>query len=180
VAVLSDGLWRRLGGDPSIIGRQLRISRTLYTVIGVMPADFRFSPSYRAINADVFVPFDYALASRDPHGTSFRALIRARRGTSPEQIHQAVAAVERAVLDPAKGLTLYAVGFHADLVRYVRPALLALSVAVGMMVLVLMVNLASLLLSRASAREREYAVSRALGASGLAIVRATLMEGGVL
>jgi putative ABC transport system permease protein len=181
VAVLSDGLWRRLGSDSSIIGEELSISRSLYTVIGVMPPDFRFSPSYRAINVDVFVPFDFALASRNPNGTSLRALIRARHGATDQQVQQAVDAVGRAVLDPATGgLSLYAVGFHADLVRFVRPALLALSVAVAVMVLVLAVNLASLLLARAADREREYAVSRALGANGPAIVRAALLEGGLL
>src|SRR5205823_6482736 len=79
-----------------------------------------------------------------------------------------------------RGLRLYPAGLHADLVKEVRPALLALSFAAVFLLLVLTVNLASLLLARAAEREREFAVSRALGASGPAVVRAILVEGGVL
>src|SRR5262249_43753276 len=75
---------------------------------------------------------------------------------------------------------LYPVGLQADGVEEVRPALLALSFAVAFLLLLLTVNLASLLLARAAEREREFAVSRALGASRPAVVRVTLIEGAVL
>jgi putative ABC transport system permease protein len=79
-----------------------------------------------------------------------------------------------------RGLKLYPVGLKADLVSSVRPALLVLGFAGVFLVLVLMVNLASVLLARAAEREHEFAVSRALGANGAAIVRATLIEGGLM
>jgi putative ABC transport system permease protein len=79
-----------------------------------------------------------------------------------------------------RGLRLYPVGLKPDLVSRVRPALLVLGFAGAFMVLVLMVNLGSVLLARAAQREHEFAVSRALGANTVAIMRATLFEGAVL
>jgi putative ABC transport system permease protein len=177
--VLGDTMWRRLGANPAIIGTQLRIGPDSHTVIGVMPPDFGFSCS-SSERTDVYAPFNLALRP----DSNFLTLIRARHDGSPEQVRQAVAAVGRTLVerDPKKsrGLTLRALGFQADLVKEVRPALLALSFAAVFLLLLLTANLASLLLGRAAEREREFAVSRALGASGPAIVRATLLEGGLL
>lgn len=110
-------------------------------------------------------------------------LIRARRGTPPQTVAAAVDAVGRAVDArdfKSRGLKLYPIGLKPDLVSGARPALLALGVAGVFLVLVLMVNLASVLLARAAQREHEFAVSRALGANGAAVARATLFEGGLL
>jgi putative ABC transport system permease protein len=72
------------------------------------------------------------------------------------------------------------VRLEADLVAHVRPALIVVGAAGAFLVLVLMLNLASLLLARAAQREHEYAVSRALGANGVALMRAMVFEGGWL
>ena len=113
----------------------------------------------------------------------YAGLIRARRGASPEAVAAAVDAVGR-VVDArdfnSRGLKLYPVGLKADVVAGVRPALLVLGAAGRVLVLVLMVNLASVLLARAAQREHEFAVSRALGANSAAVVRATLLEGALL
>jgi putative ABC transport system permease protein len=178
--VLSDGMWRRLGANPDIVGTRLRIGPDTHTVIGVMPPDFGFS-CWLSQRTDVYAPFNFDL---QPDGAAFLTVIRARRGASAEQVRQAVDAFGRFVVErePEKrrGVTLYPVGLQADLVKEVRPALLAMGFAAVFLLLVLTVNLASLLLSRAAEREREFAVSRALGASGPAVVRATLLEGGLL
>jgi putative ABC transport system permease protein len=110
-------------------------------------------------------------------------LIRARRGTSPQQVAAAVDAVGRAVDArdfKSRGLRLYPIGLRTDLVSEIRPALVVLGASGVFLVLVLMVNLATVLLSRAAQREQEFAVARALGANGFAVARATLAEGGLL
>ena len=179
--VLSDRMWRLLGADPNVLGSRLRIGPDTHTVAGVMPPDFGFTCS-TSQKPDVYVPLRSPIVA-DPNA-NYGTVIRTRADASPEQVEQAVAAFGRsfAERDPAKrnGLRFYATGLKADLVKGVRPALLALSFAAVFLVLVLTVNLASLLLARAAEREREFAVSRALGASGPAIVRATLLEGGSL
>jgi putative ABC transport system permease protein len=80
----------------------------------------------------------------------------------------------------SRGLKLYPVGLQADLTAPIRPALFALGLAGLFLLLVLTVNLSSLLLARAAEREREFAVSRAVGANGIAVVRAMLIEGSLL
>jgi putative ABC transport system permease protein len=80
----------------------------------------------------------------------------------------------------SRGLKLYPVGLKADVISRIRPALVVLGAAGVVLVFMLMVNLASVLLARAAQREHEVAVSRALGANTIAIVRSTLLEGGLL
>jgi len=178
--ILSDGMWRRLGANPGIVGTPLRIGPDTHTIIGVMPPDFGFScsPSQRT---DVYAPFNLSFGQNSGR---LLTVIRARRGASPGQVQQAVGAFGKFLVEREpkldRSFALYPVGLQADLVKEVRPALLALSFAAIFLLLVLTVNLASLLLSRAAEREREFAVSRALGASGPAVVRATLLEGGLL
>jgi predicted permease len=186
VLVLTHQLWNRLGADPGIVDSVVRLNGQPYSVIGVMPSTFAFvqnealGPPQRA---DAFTTFDINLAGTNPDAGSYAGLIRARRGTSPKEVSAAVEAVGRTVDARdfrGRGLRLYPVGLKPDLVSGVRPALLVLAFAGVFLVLVLMVNLASVLLARAAQREHEFAVSRALGANGAAVVRATLFEGGLL
>ncbi len=186
VIVLTYTLWNRLGANPSIVGTTVRLNGEAYTVIGVMPRTFAFVQNAslgppRA--ADAYTTLDVDLAEVNPRGGSYAGLIRARRGASPEVVAAAVDAVGKRVDERdfrSQGLRLYPVALKPDLVARVRPALIVLGVAGAFLVLVLMVNLASLLLARAAQREHEYAVSRALGANGVALVRATVFEGGLL
>jgi putative ABC transport system permease protein len=187
VIVLSHGLWNRLGADPSIVGRTVWVTGGLYTVIGVMPHDFHFvrhaslGPPSRP--ADAYTTFPMNLADTNPNGGQYAGLIRARHGTPPEQVGAAVNAVGR-IIDARdfknRGVSIYPTGLKPDLVAGVRPALVVLGFAGGFLVLVLMVNVATLLLARASKREHEFAVSRALGANGATLMRATILEGGLL
>jgi len=181
--VLSDGMWKRLGANPEIVGTKLRIGPDTHIIIGVMPPNFAFSCSAAQI-PDVYSALRKDLATFDPNGAYLFTLIRARQGASPGQVRQAVETVGRSIVErepvERKGLTLHSAGLQAELVKEVRPALVALSFAAVFLLLVLTVNLASVLLARAAGREREFAVSRALGASGPAVVRATVLEGGLL
>jgi putative ABC transport system permease protein len=187
VIVLSHGLWNRLGADPTIVGKTVWVTGGFYTVIGVMPRDFHFvrhaslGPPSRP--ADAYITFPFNLAETNPNGGQYGGLIRARRGTPPEQVAAAVGAVGR-VIDArdfkGRGVSWYPTGLKSDLVADVRPALTVLGFAAAFLVLVLTVNVATLLLARASKREHEFAVSRALGANGAALIRATILEGGLL
>ena len=187
VAVLGHDLWQsRFGGVQSVVGSQIRLNGDAFTVIGVMGPDFRFarhSSLGAPEQADAYITFDFDLAATNPFGGSYAGLIRARPGTPPQLVAEAVSAVGRMVDErdmSGRGLHLYPVQVKADLVTPVRPALVVLGLAGVFLVLVLTVNLATLLLSRAAQREREFAISRALGADPMALVRATLLEGGVL
>jgi putative ABC transport system permease protein len=187
VVVLGYDLWqRRFGGNRNVLGQAVKVNGESFTVIGVMPKDFHFvrHASLGAPEpADAYVTFAYSLAETSPNAGAFAGLIRARPGASPENVTAAVAAVGHSIDErffKRRGLKLYPVGVKSDLVSPVRPALLVLALSGVFLVSVLAVNLATLLLSRAAHREREFAVSRALGANPSALVRATLFEAGFL
>jgi len=187
VIVLGDELWRtRFGGDSTIVGSEIRLDDRPYTVVGIMKKGFRFmrhSSLGPAESADAYITFDTDLARESPNAGAFAVLVRGRPGAAPKAVAAAVNAVA-SVIDQrdfrSRGLRLDAVSAKDDLVSRVRPALQVLGAAGAFLVLVLAVNLATLLLSRAAHREREFAISRALGANHVTIARATLLEGALL
>lgn len=187
LVVLTHDLWqRRFTSDRGVIGKDLRLSGTPYTVIGVMGPDFHFmrSSSLGAPEAaDAYLALDVNLAQTNPGSGSYAGLVRVRSGTSPQQVSAAVSAVG-AMVDrrdfQSKGLRLWPIGMKTDLVAAVRPALVVLGAAGVLLVLVLTINLANLLLVRAAQRDQEFAILRALGADQFALFRATLLEAGLL
>jgi putative ABC transport system permease protein len=185
VIVLTHNLWNRLGADRAMVGSVVRLQSRPFTVIGVLPPEFVFvrnEPAGPPQAVEAFIPLGAELAQTNSQG-AYASIIRARRGTSPEQVSAAVGAVGR-VVDAkdfnGRGLKLYPVGLKEDVIARIRPALVVLGAAGLVLVFMLMVNLASVLLARAAQREHEVAVSRALGANTVAIVRSALFEGGFL
>ena len=185
VIILTHHLWKRLGADPGIVGMDVRLQGRPFTVIGVAPPDFTFVRNDAAAppqRVDAYIPIR-DLARTDPRDGGYAGIIRARHGASPEAVAAAVNAVGRAIDARdfnGRGLKLYPVGLKADVISRIRPALVALGAAGLVLVVMLMVNLASVLLARGAQREHEVAVSRALGANTIAIVRSILLEGGLL
>ena len=184
--VLTHALWTRIGADPAIVGTDVRLQGNPYTVIGVMPPTFAFvrnDPAGPPQRVDAYTTFYVDLASGKPDAANYSALLRARRGSSPEAVAAAVDTAGRTIDARdfnSRGLKLFPVRLKDDVVSRARPALVVLGAAGALLALMLMVNLASVLLARAAQREHEFAVSRALGASDRAVMRATLVEGGLL
>jgi putative ABC transport system permease protein len=182
--VLGYDLWRdHFAGDRGVIGREVRLGGVPYRVIGVMDRGFRFvrhafpAPPQRA---DAYTTLQVDIATTNPGHGQFAGLIRARPGTPPATVTAAVEAVGKLVDRrdfEGEGLRLHAGGIKDDLVARVRPALVALGLSGVLLVVVLGVNMGTLLLVRAAQREREFAISRALGAHPSALARATLLEG---
>ncbi len=185
VMVLTHHLWTRLGADPGIVGTNVRLQGRPFTVIGVLPPDFTFVRNDAAASpqrVDAYIPLPVNLAEPNWRG-GYAGLIRARRSASPGAVAAAVDLVGRAIDARdfnSRGLKLYSVGLKADVISRIRPALIVLGAAGLVLVFMLMLNLASVLLARAAQREHEVAVSRALGANTIAVVRSTLLEGGLL
>jgi putative ABC transport system permease protein len=185
VMILTHRFWKRLGADPAIVGTNVRLQGRPFTVVGVLPPDFTFVRSDAAAppqRVDAYTSFEVDL-TRVPQNGGFAGLVRARRGASPAVVAAAVGDVGRAIDARdfnSRGLKLYPVGLKADIISRIRPALVVLGASGLVLVLMLMVNLASLLLARAAQREHEVAVSRALGANTIAIARSMLLEGGLL
>src|SRR5262245_22275881 len=159
--VLSDTMWRRLGASPDIVGSKLRIGPDTHTVVGVMRSDFGFTCSTASM-PDVYSPLGVPVSKLPSDNYDFTTVMRVRSGTPPAAASRAVEMFGESYAQKRRGVKMYAVGLQSDLVKEVRPALLALAFAGAFLVLVLTVNLASLLLARAAEREKEFAVSRAL------------------
>jgi predicted permease len=180
VAVLGRGYYERLGGDPSILGRTLRLETGQVTVVGVLRGDMRF-PTWGG-EPDLWIPIrdDLTAAGRPlTNVAGFWARLRPGINLAAAQQRADVLAEALQARQPLEGgweVQLIPLGAHR--VRpELRRALLTLSLTVAAIFLIACVNGINLLLVRATVRSRELAVRMAIGGSRLRILRQLLVEG---
>ncbi len=189
VAVLNYAFWRnRLGADPHIVGKTIVLDRLPTTIVGVMPQGFDYpkgtaiwkpwpsdQASQRIRSATMPMRIVYIVARRKPgvsepaFGTEMNRLTAAIHGEYPKEFEGFL-----------KSMAISAVRLQQLLTGDLRPALLVLSGAVGLILLIACVNLANLLLARATTRRRELAIRLAIGSSRGRILRQVVTESLVL
>ena len=176
VVILGHDLWqRRFGGNAQVIGQQVVLNSRTRTVIGVMPPGFKFPET-----SELWVPLglDTTMFTRTSHGLD--CIARLKDGVSLVQAQAEMDVIARRIEEQNpvtnEGLGVLVTSLHEVLTGDYRKALLILLGVVGFVLLVASANVANLMLARTSARQKEFAVRSALGASRWRIIRQTLTE----
>jgi putative ABC transport system permease protein len=190
---LSDHFFEQFfGRDPGVVGRQVMLATRTVTIKGVLPSDFRLwvpllAPLNSGSEVDIFAtsPLTPANQARGNAQTTVRVIGKLKPGVSITAARVEMETIQKRIAEMNANPLDNAVAFQMSplqerLVRDARPGLLVLMAAVGFVLIIAAVNIASLLLARTIVRRREIAIRSAIGAGATRLLRQFMSEGAVL
>jgi predicted permease len=185
--LLSEGLWKQaFHADREIAGKTIRVNGKPRTVVGVMPAGFRFPEVMgQDLHKGLWLPIQPTTEMQKDRGSHFFFIVAGLKpGVTMAQGQAELAAIAQNIhqVDPEKGkdIAFRIASYQETLTGPVRDVFLALVIALGLVLLIASGNVANLLIARCLGRQHEFAVRSALGAGQLRLVRQLFVEGGLL
>jgi predicted permease len=178
VAIISEGLWkRRFGADVNLVGQPIQLDGESFTVVGVVPGDFKVPE-----NVDLWLPFSFTASDWKSDRSHYyvEAVGRLKTGITLAQgkaeLEMIIQQLQTSFHSSRKNWGVTLIPLHEQVVGKISSTLWILFGAVGFVLLIACVNVANLLLTRAAARQKEITIRIALGAGRLRVVRQLLTE----